>query len=219
MARGGSTSAGVYIPGKFNGNIFKYNYDSAGLVIDVFVNSIAGLYIIEDKPDFGRGTLKFYPGVVEHIVRELHGEKYFKSGDVRVVFHLAQTILEDAKYQNIGDDFLQAVSILSPLMRQELKDANRENIRYGILGFICLALCMGTAQLLKGIFGREGMIEGISQGLSVIGWVIMWRPLDYFLFDRRSAVLSYRWTLKLLGSSVEAVVWDGNLNSCLQIEK
>ncbi|HJJ48226.1 MAG TPA: hypothetical protein O0X39_04435 [Methanocorpusculum sp.] len=219
MAKTGSSSNDLPYQGRCNSNIFQYRYGTEGLIIDAYIRKIAGLYITETNLDFGEAKPEFDPEVVKYMIQDLLSEKYLKSGSVSIVFHLAPAVLENARYQNIKEDFHSSLLQISPLIKNKLHQANVENIRSTIFGFASLVICLGVAEILLLHFDKVGLIVGISQGLSVVGWVILWRPVDYFIFERRASALSFRWLKKLFTASIKTTKWDGKLGSDLLPEK
>lgn len=51
-----------------------------------------------------------------------------------------------------------------------------------IIGLLFLVACLWLRQLLDAFAGAAGM-EIMSEGLLILGWVAMWRPVEIFLYD------------------------------------
>jgi hypothetical protein len=69
--------------------------------------------------------------------------------------------------------------------RREMRQVFREG-RWGLLaGLVCLFSCLGLRALLALIHSQRAAFatEIVSEGLLIIGWVAMWRPLDTFLYN------------------------------------
>jgi hypothetical protein len=43
-------------------------------------------------------------------------------------------------------------------------------------------LCLASAGLLRGT-GEQTMRDVAREGLTIVGWVAMWRPLEIYLYD------------------------------------
>ncbi|MFL5328721.1 MAG: hypothetical protein ACJ8C4_07380 [Gemmataceae bacterium] len=52
-----------------------------------------------------------------------------------------------------------------------------------IIGLVFLSVCVTLAGLIGGGNERIGIAEIASQGLTVAGWVAMWRPMEIFLYS------------------------------------
>lgn len=51
-----------------------------------------------------------------------------------------------------------------------------------IIGLLFLIACLWLRQMLGAFAGAAGM-EIMSEGLLILGWVAMWRPVEIFLYD------------------------------------
>lgn len=63
----------------------------------------------------------------------------------------------------------------------------RELFRIGRLslaiGCVVLAVCLAAARLIAGMTGLERFYGFASEGLLILGWVALWRPMEIFLYD------------------------------------
>jgi len=50
------------------------------------------------------------------------------------------------------------------------------------IGLLFLAACMGAREIVLS-FGSGPLARLIGEGLMIIGWVAMWRPVEIFLYD------------------------------------
>ena len=50
------------------------------------------------------------------------------------------------------------------------------------VGVLFLALCMGARELLRS-FGPSEWLHVVEEGLLIVGWVAMWRPIELLLYD------------------------------------
>ena len=150
--------------------------DPAHQLIEVKVQNLQQIFNSIDPSPFHERDLD--PEAEEFIVswaREHNLKKPFK-----LVVHLGQApdrtetehILKEAihNYFNYRYDFNQ----------RELKQL----LRYGwtslLIALAFLAACVTAAQTISRQLGR---FEAIAQeGLTIIGWVAMWRPLDIYLY-------------------------------------
>ncbi|MET3891383.1 hypothetical protein ABIE41_002459 [Bosea sp. OAE506] len=63
-------------------------------------------------------------------------------------------------------------------MREHFRDGRRAFL----IGFVGLALCLGISFALTKVF--DGPFARIVQeSLVIIGWVVIWRPAEMFLYD------------------------------------
>lgn len=67
--------------------------------------------------------------------------------------------------------------------RRELRHLFRIGRLSLVIGLTVLGLCILVVQLL-GIAGQQStMAQTMEQGLFILGWVAIWRPLEIFLYD------------------------------------
>lgn len=51
------------------------------------------------------------------------------------------------------------------------------------IGLAFLATCMGLRELLLVTLPENILQRGLNEGLLIVGWVAMWRPLEIYLYD------------------------------------
>lgn len=51
------------------------------------------------------------------------------------------------------------------------------------IGLTILAACTAASQGLAGAPIREGLRQGLSDGISMLGWVANWRPIELLFYD------------------------------------
>src|SRR5436853_275542 len=51
-----------------------------------------------------------------------------------------------------------------------------------VIGLAFLSLCVTVANLASKTWGPGGVADIIREGLTVAGWVSMWRPMEVFLY-------------------------------------
>jgi hypothetical protein len=68
------------------------------------------------------------------------------------------------------------------LKRHELRRLIRQGRASLLVGLLFLAVCNGARELLRTI-SDEGWMLFVEEGLLIVGWVAMWRPLEILLYD------------------------------------
>ncbi|MEZ5459806.1 MAG: hypothetical protein R3E65_11035 [Steroidobacteraceae bacterium] len=61
----------------------------------------------------------------------------------------------------------------------ELRRQLRRALANLLIGVVFLAACLALRQSLRDM----GQFELLSEGLLIIGWVALWRPVENFLYD------------------------------------
>jgi hypothetical protein len=51
------------------------------------------------------------------------------------------------------------------------------------IGLAFLAACTGLREVLSIALPDNVFLRGLNEGLLIVGWVAMWRPLEIYLYD------------------------------------
>jgi hypothetical protein len=82
--------------------------------------------------------------------------------------------------QMIGESMRHYFEYQADMIRREFRQLMKEGRTALIIGLIFLALCELIAQSLP---PTQDTWHGVlRQGLTIVGWVAMWRPLDIYLY-------------------------------------
>ncbi len=65
---------------------------------------------------------------------------------------------------------------------RELRHILRQGRISLIIGLLFLGLCISISKLIT-VFSDSTFATILTEGLSIVGWVAMWRPLEIFLYD------------------------------------
>lgn len=68
------------------------------------------------------------------------------------------------------------------LARLELRQTLQQGRWSLFVGVAFLAICMGLRELLRS-FGTDDWLGVLEEGLLIVGWVAMWRPIELLLYD------------------------------------
>jgi hypothetical protein len=128
-------------------------------------------------------------------VRELHGHT-----DVKLVVYLPDTSDRRAHGQ-----LAEAVANYFRYQEQAARQKMRLTLRLGraslLIGLLFLAACVAGAQLV--FTGEDVVSDMLHEGLLIIGWVAMWRPLEILLYDWWPLLQDARLYRRIAGMPVE----------------
>jgi hypothetical protein len=65
---------------------------------------------------------------------------------------------------------------------RELRQTLRKGQTSLMIGLLFLSLCISLSKLIT-LFSDSTFAEILTEGLLIVGWVAMWRPLEIFLYD------------------------------------
>lgn len=101
---------------------------------------------------------------------------------LRIVVHVPASEAASAEAHGLGPALGRYFAYRAEATRLELRELFRVGRRSLLIGLIVLAACLGAgsglARLVEGEAGRF-----LREGLSILGWVANWRPIEIFLFD------------------------------------
>ena len=175
-------------------------------VIEVRVPSLAYFYnVIDpspgDKKELNRATDSF----IMDSLREMSAEKR-KSAIVLLD-------LDSSLYTNESTrtDIERTInSHFSYRYCSEFKNykyAMSRGRRYLARGLIFLIICLVLSSIISSFSIQNDIINAIGQSFVVIGWVSLWKPVEFYLYDRRD-ILDELNMLRLLETiQVTSHIW------------
>ena len=138
-------------------------------LIEVKVNEIHQLFNSMDPSPFHERDL-------DHDAEQLHHREPLK-----LVIHLARRPEGIADPQSLVTESLHHYfSYRAEMTLRELKQLMREGRTSLLIGLLFLAVCNILARLLAA--GHEPWQGVLREGLTIGGWVAMWKPLDIYLY-------------------------------------
>jgi hypothetical protein len=152
-----------------------YRREDGWHLVELTLNQPAQLFNLLDPAPFRERDLD--PAAAEYIVdavRELHEHR-----DIKLVVHLP-----DAGDESLRAQVSDAVAHYFGYQEQSARLKVRRTLRLGraslLVGLLFLGVCVAGAQL---VFTGPGVVSDLlHEGLLIIGWVAMWRPLELLLY-------------------------------------
>jgi hypothetical protein len=147
--------------------------------IEVRLRDIRQLFDAMDPSPFREKDLA--PKAEEYIVDSL--KELSPHPPREIVIHLDQpTGLQDEE-RKIGDAVRLHFARKATLSLRDLRRLRRRGLVSLAIGAAFLAVAFGLSQLVAR-FASDGAIARLfREGLLIVGWVAMWRPLEIFLYD------------------------------------
>lgn len=146
-------------------------------VIDIRIQRITQLYDSLDPSPLHEKTLSH---AVKNYIVDCAGE-YGLDEPLRLVLHVPAPIRE---YEA---EITRAIHAHFQAQHAQCRRRYRRRVRQGMrLLFTGLAV-LATTLLARALLvnpGNSKVLIAISEGLLIIGWVAMWRPIEVLLFER-----------------------------------
>jgi hypothetical protein len=109
-------------------------------------------------------------------VREAHGSRAFE-----LVIHLG-TVPDAQRAAETEDAVRHYFAARAELKRREFRLLLRRGQSVLAIGLVFLAICLTLSSLVTKA-GPSHLTEILREGLMIVGWVAMWRPLELVLYD------------------------------------
>lgn len=121
---------------------------------------------------------------------------------LKLVIHLPADQLALAESANLQDAIHNYFAYRREVAGRRVRFQFREGRTALLIGLLFLALCTGIRQLILALGDGAGW-QMVSEGLLIVGWVAMWRPLEIYLYDWWPIRLHSRIYAKLASMPVE----------------
>lgn len=150
--------------------------DDAAQRIEVKVQTVQQLFNSMDpspfhERDLDREAEQFIVGWAQEHAMHL---------PLRLVVHLGQPPEKSDPQADIPQSIHHYFAYRAELNAREFRQLMREGWASLLIGLAFLAACMTIAQTLTGFLGTWHPV--MKEGLTIIGWVAMWRPLEIYLY-------------------------------------
>lgn len=105
------------------------------------------------------------------------------NGDMRLFIELPPEQAERDLTQELPEAIRNSFSDRSRVARRNLRELFRTGRISLAIGLIVLATCIFVVQVIEQFGGETTIGRTLEQGLFIVGWVAIWRPLEIFLYD------------------------------------
>jgi len=175
----------------------RYRVEGDRTCIDIRLRSVRQLFDQRDPAPFRERDLD--EDAVEYLIGAV--DDLPRSRQVKVIFWIQQT---DSELSTA--ELCSAVRAHFGYERDKLQRSVRLVLHRGQqifwVGLSVLAACLVTAQLIAATETR-GYLRVLREGLTITGWVAMWRPLEALLYDWWPLVHQRRTIDRLLAAELE----------------
>jgi len=171
----------------------KYN-------IDIKLSDLRQLFNVHDPAPFRERDLD--DDAVSYIVESI---KEIKIGaEARLVVHLPQEKIEAEDQQKTSEAIHNYFTFEEDLALKRMKTLLKQGEYYFLVGLVFLFSCAYLSYTILSL--RPNVVTHIiGEGLNIIGWVAMWRPIEILLYDWRPLRKMQRYYQKLKQIEVQIV--------------
>lgn len=147
--------------------------------IDVRIQHIGQLFDSLEPSPFRENEKELSRAAEDYIVDV--ADEYGRAAPLRLIVHAPVSIKPHAA------ELTHAVHAHFEFAHVQCRRRYRRRMRIGRTLLIAGIAVLGIALLLRALLGVPGdraTIAAIGEGLLILGWVAMWRPLEILLFER-----------------------------------
>lgn len=152
----------------------RYRLEDGANVIDVRIGNLEQLFDNRDPAPFRERDLD--PDLIEYLTAA--GEDLASHGPCRVVFWVGNPKGRDEIEPAYRAHFQYELERLDRRWRRHRRTGEIALI----LGISLLAVLLTLAQLARGL-SSEPIATVVGEGLTILSWVVMWRPVEALIYD------------------------------------
>jgi len=152
-----------------------YRREADSWLIEVTLRELRQLFQHLDPAPFREKDLD--PAAAEYIeeaIREIGPDRAAK-----LLVYLPATELHSGDARQVPEAVANFFAYRARHARQELRRLLRRGAANLAIGLLFLFLCLSVRRSLESL----GTAALLSEGLLIIGWVALWRPVEIFLYD------------------------------------
>ncbi|MGE0153892.1 MAG: hypothetical protein AB7R90_14850 [Reyranellaceae bacterium] len=158
--------------------VFPYRREDGHVLIEIALDSVRQLFNSLDPAPFHSKDLDAEAeAFIVGAVRELPGD-----APLKLVIWLPADEAASEPAHNLPQIVQNYFAHGERMAQRELRLELREARLILLAGLVFLGLCLGARQALLSL-QDSGVVEWLAEGLLIVGWVGMWRPLEAVLYD------------------------------------
>lgn len=161
-----------------------YIQENGSILIDVHISSMDQFYnqldpSPEEEKDLNEETETYIRNAVEDLTPK-------ERKRARVVLYLSPNQYQNTTTRGNMERAVTA-NFAYRLYHENRKYAftMERGRRYLIRGLIFLVACLVISSVLTRIFADNDINLALAQSFVIIGWVALWKPVEFYLYDRR----------------------------------
>lgn len=156
----------------------RYKHVQGKRLIEVRVKSTSQLFDARDPAPFRERDLD--DDFVEYVLTS--AQEFSSKRPLKIVIHLDEGEADDLPKESIREAIVSYFSYKIDVQRVELKSFIKKAQFFFLVGAILLAACLALAQTITPL-QHLGLLSIFREGLVIIGWVSMWKPIELLLYD------------------------------------
>lgn len=160
-----------------------------------------------DEKEINRATEAYIMDSLEDMPND-------KRSAAKIILYLEQALYDDEETRT---DMEQAIHSHFALRHcsenQKYKLSMVKGRRYLLRGLIFLVICLILSSVVTSTYYQNDILYAIGQSFVVIGWVALWKPVEFYLYDRRDILDEINILTQMETIPVETRRWNKNLEN------
>lgn len=148
-------------------------------VIEIRLRDLSQLFDSLDPSPFAEQDLD--PKAAQYIVESF--QELSPTPVARIVIHLDRIAAGSDAAGRVEDAVHDHFSRQARSLRRDLRSLLRRGVVSLVIGLAFLAAVFVIEEQIVRMLGQTRLTPLLTQGLLIVGWVAMWRPLEIFLYD------------------------------------
>ncbi|MDV0443894.1 hypothetical protein [Methanorbis rubei] len=162
----------------------EFSEENGSILIDVHIASMDQFYNYldpspADEKDLDEDTETYIQNAVEDLTAE-------ERKRAKIVLYLGADL-----YQNVSvrENMERAATAnFAYRLKHEKRKysyAMERGKRYLARGLVFLVICLVVSSVFTRIFSENDINLALAQSFVIIGWVALWKPVEFYLYDRK----------------------------------
>lgn len=126
-----------------------------------------------------------------------------RDGRLVIVVHLPAAEADTPEARGLPEALTNYFAAREAMLAAELRELFRVGRLSLAIGCVVLAVCLALARVVSSLMGFERLYGFAAEGLLILGWVALWRPMEIFLYDWWPIARQRRLYRRLAAAGVE----------------
>lgn len=176
----------------------RYRHSQGKRLIEVRIKNTLQLFDARDPAPFRERDLD--DDFIEYVLSSVR--EFSISSPLKIIIYIEEGEPADLSSDSIREGIRSYFSYQMDRQRTELKSFMRRAQLFLVIGLVVLALCIGIAQTLV-VPTPPGLMGILREGIVIFGWVSIWKPIEFILFDWYPLYEKIRFYKKMLEIEID----------------
>ncbi len=176
----------------------RYRQSDGHHLIELRIKESAQLFDNRDPAPFREKDLD--TNFVDYIFSALR--EFALKSRVKVIIHIAEVAPSLVPVGDLREAIRSHIAHQIHLRESARKDFWKRAQLFLIIGTLVLISCLGIAQNIPDS-DNQRWLAILREGLTIFGWVSVWKPIEFVLFDWYPPFDDLRYLRKLLATDIE----------------